>query len=201
VIRKCKGLPVPVKPSRIRRRPPQRPPPAPAATSKSALPQAGASNPPASKPGASDNPFKPHSVAMLRQSNRLKASGYGNYVWNDGQIVLALNSSMAILNRTDRDYQGHRGQAIHEIDAAIHQIKSKAGKAGAAIATPIRGTAKGAKPTVAQDESEAQLREALQSLVNIESHMANGGNVKRLAAARALVQKAIQEINSALAIR
>jgi hypothetical protein len=173
----------------------------PADTSKSALPKAGSNNPPSTKPGASDNPFHPHSAAMLRQSNRLKASGYGNYVWNDGQIVLALNSTMTILNRTDRDYQGHRGQAIHEIDAAIHQIKSKAGKSGAAIVTPVRGAAKGAKPVVSPDESEAQLREAQKSLMTIESHMVNGGNAKRLAVARVSVQKAIQEINGALAIR
>jgi hypothetical protein len=173
----------------------------PADPSKSALPRAAASNPPSTKPGASDNPFHPHSVQMLRQSNRLKAAGYGNYVWNDGQVVLALNSTMTILNKTDRDYQGHRGQAIRELDAAIHQIKSKAGKAGAAIATPVRGAAKGAKPTVAQDESDAQLREARKSLATIEQHMVNGGNAKRLAVARASVQKAIQEIDGALANR
>jgi hypothetical protein len=173
----------------------------PADPGKSALPRAAANNPPPAKPGASDNPFRPHSVEMLRQSNRLKAAGYGNYVWNDGQVVLALNSTMAILNRTDRDYQGHRGQAIREIDAAIHQVKSKAGKAATAIVTPVRGAAKGAKPTVAQDESDTQLREARQSLVTIEQHMTNGGNTKRLAVARASVQKAIQEIDSALANR
>ena len=108
---------------------------------------------------------------------------------------------MAILNKTDRDYQGHRGQAIREIDDAIHQIKSKAGKAGAAIVTPVRGTAKGAKPTVAQDESDTQLREARKSLANIEQHMVNGGNTKRLSVARNSVQKAIQEIDDALAAR
>ena len=167
---------------------------------RSALPRAAASNTPSSK-SASSNPFRSHSVEMLRQSNRLKAAGYGGYVWNDGEVVLALNSTMAILNKTDRDYQGHRALAIREIDAAIHQIKSKAGKAGAAIVTPVRGAAKGAKPTVAQDESDTQLREARKSLANIEQHMVNGGNAKRLAVARSSVQRAIHEIDGALAAR
>ena len=30
------------------------------------------------------------------------------------------------LNRTDRDYQGHRVRAIHQIDAAINQLNPKA---------------------------------------------------------------------------
>ena len=169
------------------------------ASAPSFLPKAGANSTPASPGvGASRNPYRPQSVDMIRQSNRLKASGYGSNVMNDGEIVLALNAAIKLLAKVEEGYGGHRTKAIQEIEDGIHQIKTKAGKAGVKSVTPPRN---GSKPAMSQAESDAYLREAQKALEKIVFQINHGGNVKRLAPARASVQKAIQELGTALEAR
>jgi hypothetical protein len=195
--------------------------PAGDASPPSALPKAGAN---ASSTGpeveTSRNPFHPHTSAMVRQSNRLKAKGLSGHVMNDGEIVLALNSAKKLLTRVENEYPAHRAkairQAMQEIDAAIGHINSKAAKSVATTATPAKGarpalggntktaTSDGAvapKPTRPQAASDAYLKEAHHELVKLESHMTSDGNAKRLGPARDLVQKAIQELTAAEEIR
>jgi len=165
----------------------------------SALPKAGA-NAISAGPGvgASRNPFHPHSVEMLRQSNRLKAQGYGDNVMNDGEIVLALNAAIKLLAKVDDESRGHPARAIREVEAAIQQIKTRAGKAGARSAAPPRAGTKAA-PTRA--ESDAYLREAHKALEKIVFQINHGGNLRRLVPARTSIQKAIGELNAALEAR
>jgi hypothetical protein len=168
------------------------------------LPRAGADSSSNASPkmGGSSNPFKPRSVAQIRQSNRLKAAGYSGNVMDDGELLLALNSAMKLMAKAEYDYSGHRGKAIQEIDVAIRKIHSKAGKSLAPMATPPPKGKTGANSKAAasqtRDESDAILREAQKELKKIESHITNGGNAKALAATKASVKMAIEELDIAL---
>ena len=182
----------------------------------SALPKAGADASTGPDVETSRNPFHPHTSAMVRQSNRLKAKGLTGHVMNDGEIVLALTSAKKLLARIENEYPAHRGkairQAMQDVDGAIGHINSKAAKS---VATPAKGgkpaagpntktaTSDGAtpKPTRPQAESDAYLKQAHQALVKLESHMTSDGNAKRLGPAKDFVEKAIQELTAAEEIR
>ncbi len=186
----------------------------------SAPPGAGSGPSTGPEVGTSRNPFHPHSSAMIRQSNRLKARGYVGHVMNDGEIVLALDSARRLMARVEGDYQAHRAKAIRraiqEVDDAIRHIRSTSARSVAPAATPAGGgkrapgtdtrttTSNGPaapKPTRTPAESDAYLKEAHHELVKLESHMIADGNARRLAPARDLVRKAIEELIAAEEIR
>ena len=164
-------------------------------STRSFLPRAGASStPPAPSVGGSRNPYLPQTKEMRRQNSRLKAQGFGSNVMNDGEIVLAFNATIKLLAKVEDGYGGHRAGAIKEIENAIHQINTKAGKAGAKLAAPTRA----GKEAMPRAEADALLREAHKSLEKIVFNIGHGGNVKRLAPARDSAKKAIQELDAAL---
>ena len=108
-----------------------------------------------------------------------------------------------MLEHGDHDYQGHRAKAVHEITQAIHDLEGKhahAGKKGGAHAgkKPAgAGNSKGsAKLKEPQATSDAQLKQAIQMLTQIESQLGNTHPK-----ARTSVQMAIQELNTALTIK
>jgi len=109
-----------------------------------------------------------------------------------------LNATIKLLAKVGDEQQGHRTRATQDIEDAIKQIKTKAGKAGAKQATPPRD---GSKPTIPRAESDLHLREARKSLEKVVYQINHGGNLKRLVPARASVQRAIQELSTALEAR
>jgi hypothetical protein len=108
----------------------------------------------------------------------------------NAQIIAQLKATRALLNLADRDYQGHRAKAVHEITKAIHRLANLPGKAG-------QGPARQPGGKEAQDVSDAQLRQGIQQLQQIETLLNNGKHPRALTH----IQTAIKEMQTALTIR
>ena len=70
-----------------------------------------------------------------------------------------------------------------------------------AAAAAAYGAVAATKNRMPQATSDAHLRNALQSLSAIETQLANNGSTQHHARARVSIQRAIQELNTALTIR
>ena len=127
-----------------------------------------------------------------------------------GPIVASLHSVVAELHQADHDYQGHRVKAITHLDQAIRTIQ--AGSSGIGTGVGGNNTHLGGRggnvggfgrtnngPRMPQAQSDMHLRQAHQQLLAIESRMNGGPNHHQQA--RFHVERAVQELNLALAAR
>ncbi len=130
-----------------------------------------------------------------------------------GPMVSSLHSVVASLQQADHDYNGHRMKAIQHLDHAIRTLQP--GSAGTRIGVGAGGShnnlagigsnGRGAGnngPRIPQAQSDAHLRQAHEQLLAVESQMFGGGNMAaHHQQAHTHVQRAIQELNVALAAR
>jgi hypothetical protein len=133
---------------------------------------------------------------------------------NNGAFVLALRSAAYSLSQTDRDYEGHRARALHQVIQAMRHLmpssmrgslpnnsavaSSKRSQAGAGAAAKAGA---GKKDPMKQEASDAHLRDALSTLTSVQSHLANQVGTPSHVRASSSIQGAIQELNQALAAR
>jgi hypothetical protein len=105
-------------------------------------------------------------------------------------IAAELHAVKVLLERADRDYQGHRAAAVKEISAALRILvprqKHKGGK-----------PAGGGEP---QALSDAQLRDAVAALGKVSSQLASL-SLPRAAKANGHVGTAIKDLQVALTIK
>lgn len=145
-----------------------------------------------------------------------------------GPMVSSLHSVVGHLHKADHDYDGHRVQAIHQIDQAIHTLQpgtannrvngvggNNIGGTGTAnhphLGTKNGGTstgqgqlgANGGGARLSQAESDAHLRQAQQELQMLESRISGGagGVAAHHQQAHTHIQQALQHLNTALATR
>jgi hypothetical protein len=104
--------------------------------------------------------------------------------------IVELHKIKVLLERADRDYKGHRAAAVKAIGAAIHTLHP-----GKHHKHP---KVKGGNET--QALSDAQLREAVKGLTEVEKQLAS---VRGEVAAKAAVEvaKAIKQLEIALEVR
>ena len=153
-----------------------------------------------------------------RQHPAARANAVANKTPSKAPVVAGLHSAATNLNQAEQDYNGHRARALLEVNAALRYMNAQNGQtsqgttglSGASTSTGQRstlangagtgtGNAIGTGLGSSQVASDAQLRQALQSLLAIESQMGNGGTAQgNSAQAMASVQQAITELSAAL---
>jgi len=154
----------------------------------------------------------PKYMATGRYSPYRRGPGGRSNGQNNGQLLSALHSTMARLNQADHDYQGHRARAVHELGQAIHTLQPPSRMTGMANPGPARlaggngnraGVGKGQGQRMPQAQSDQHLQAARQTLMTIQTRMSAGGMGASAAHQRVggHVQRAVQELNTALAIR
>jgi hypothetical protein len=140
--------------------------------------------------------------------------GYGRSQGNNRAIVSRLRSVHASLARVSHTYQGHRTRAMHSISMAIRQLSHRSMVyRGTGFASGVNnglamGTRRGANAGVRQQrpltqaQSDARMSQALRTTQGIHMQLSNQGyQTSSHARARGHVQRAIRELNTALAIR
>jgi hypothetical protein len=144
-----------------------------------------------------------------------RRSGYGRSQGNNLAIVSRLRSVHAGLARLDHDYQGHRVRAMHSISMAIRQLSHRSMiYGGSGFASGMNnGRANGVRQgglgaggrrgqPMSQAQSDARIGQSLRTLQGINMQLTSQGtNSTGHARARGHVQRAIRELNTALAIR
>lgn len=153
--------------------------------------------------------------------NGMRGGGYGGMYrnrnamayQNNAAVVTQLHSTLTMLAQADHDYNGHRVRAMHHIGTAIRSLQPAAARSGqgnpaaayvnnrngnANAAGAGNGTGKGKMPQAASDQ---HLRQSLQALGTVESHLTNFGSTQHHVRARNSVQQAMSELNVALNIR
>ena len=127
-----------------------------------------------------------------------------------GPMVSSLHSVVGHLHKADHDYDGHRVQAIHQLDQAIHTLQPGAGVGanrangvGTASNQAHLGATNAGAPRLAQAESDAHLRQAHQELQMLEARISGGagGLAAHHQQAHNHIQQALGHLNSALATR
>jgi hypothetical protein len=146
-------------------------------------------------------------------------SGYGRSQSNSRAIVGRLRSVHASLARVARDYQGHRVRAMHAVSMAIRQLTHRSmvyrgagfaagvnnglamGKRRAGLGGVGGAGARGVLP-MTQAQSDARMGQSLRTLQGVYMQLSNQAyHTPGHARARGHVQRAIHELNTALAIR
>jgi hypothetical protein len=149
--------------------------------------------------------------------------GYGRSQGNNRAIVSRLRAVHASLARINHDYQGHRVRAMHSVSMAIRQLSHRsmiyqgAGFASGANNGLAMGRQRGAlgggagaggagggrrNQAMPQGQSDARMSQALRTLQGVHMQLSNqGSNTTGHSRARGHVQRAIRELNTALAIR
>lgn len=145
---------------------------------------------------------------------------------SDAALVSSLQSTRTHLNQANHDYNGHRAQALRQVENAIRLLSAQAGHsrtgnatAGVARSSPAGGTTGGSAAAsrsgavagsgsqgnsgtgqgISQATSDSHLREAQQALQTLESQMGTEGmNAHSFIQAKSAVQGAIRELNLAL---
>jgi hypothetical protein len=116
-------------------------------------------------------------------------------------LISDLQSTMTHLNQADRDYNGHKDQAIHELNTAITLLSTSTGRSNAGNPGLPR-TGNGTGRRTPQSSSDAHLSDAQKSLVAIESQMnISGVHPYHFTRAKSSVQDAVRELNLALCDR
>lgn len=107
--------------------------------------------------------------------------------------VAELHTTVALLEKANHDYKGHRAKAVHEIRHAIHLLHPHHHKS-----TPAAKAVKGAKGgnNETQATSDDQLRQAIDQLHAVQKELGNGP-----AHAHAALRAAVHELHTALKIR
>ena len=157
--------------------------------------------------------------------------GYGRSQGYNRAIVGRLRSVHASLARLDHDYQGHRVRAMHAIAMAVRQLTHRSmvyrglgfgtgglgmglgngmgmgmgARGGAAAFNRNAGGRAAVGPRLSQAQSDARMGQALRTLQGIRMQMTGSSGTGFVAPGhgRAVghVQRAIRELNIALAIR
>ncbi len=108
--------------------------------------------------------------------------------------VKELHEIKVLLERADRDYKGHRAEAVKQIGEAIHALhpghKHHAGKGG-------KGVKGGGE---AQPVSDAQLRESVKALRAVHEQLVATGGAPAVKAAEH-VHKASKDLEIALKVK
>ena len=109
-------------------------------------------------------------------------------------LATALHQAKTLLDTAIHDYDGHRAKAVGEIHHAIHELSPHHHKANHANqAKPANETT---TPGETQAQSDMQLKQALQILSNLQGQVP-----KNHAKAAGHIEKAIEELNTALKIK
>ena len=111
------------------------------------------------------------------------------------QIISELQTVRTLLNAANHDYKGHRAAAVHQVTHAMHVLQyGKNHPNPGPHYTPAKGGNR-----EAQAISDAQLRQAMAALQQINVQLANTPG-QHHAATIAAINRAIQEINQALKV-
>jgi hypothetical protein len=108
-------------------------------------------------------------------------------------LITELQKTAHLLSKADRDYKGHRAAAVKQIRLAIGDLKKEAKVRG----FKVSDTFKGPEPQPVSDE---QLKKARKDLRTILKQINNLPATKRRTLAAEHVQKAIDELGTALMI-
>jgi hypothetical protein len=144
--------------------------------------------------------------------------GYGRSQGQNRAVVARLRSVHASLARIDHDYQGHRVRAMHAVSMAIRQLSHRSmiyrGMGFASVANNNqalamrrgagagRGVGGQRRPHLTQAQSDARMSQSLRTLQGVHMQLTNQGyHTNGHARARGHVQRAMHELNTALAIR
>jgi hypothetical protein len=142
----------------------------------------------------------PAEAAVPGQGKGAKASPFA-------QQVAALRQARELLIQADHDYKGHRAEAVKLVTAAIHALHPP--KANGAH----KGTAKGAAAkahtaaknasgnSMPQATSDAHLQQAMTAIATVQTQLAGAGGQGAASSAAASLQKAVQELQTALSIK
>jgi hypothetical protein len=104
--------------------------------------------------------------------------------------VKELHEIKVLLERADRDYKGHRAEAVKQLGAAIHALHAGHGHHG-------KGVKGGGEP---QALSDAQLRESVKALNVVFAQLSNSPG-EPAAKAAIHVANAIKQLEVALTIK
>jgi hypothetical protein len=122
--------------------------------------------------------------------------------------IAELHAARTLLETADHDYKGHRAEAVKLISHAIHTLHphkqsgahAKGAKASAAKgATAKPATAKGGN-NMPQAQSDSQLKQAMAQVSAVQTQLA-ASKAAEAGTAAASLQKAVQELQTALAIK
>ena len=129
------------------------------------------------------------------------------------RIAMELRGTRHLLQQGDHDYKGHRARAVAAIDVALRSMGQHVGNNGGGFngngngagrmaggANRANGVGGNNAMREPQAKSDAQLRLALRRLSTIHSQMGSMTNGQQGQAGLA-VQRAMHELNTALAIR
>jgi hypothetical protein len=111
----------------------------------------------------------------------------------NAQAIVQLKQTRALLHKADHDYKGNRVKAMHEITKAIHALE---GTHGRHHAQP-KSSKSGGEP---QAVSDAQLKLAITQLQTVQSQLGSS-TTSNVAVANAAISRAVQDLQTALAIK
>jgi hypothetical protein len=121
--------------------------------------------------------------------------------------IAAMRQARTLLETADHDYNGHRHNAVKLVSAAIHALQPPSTNTTHAKGTATKaasGTAKAQAATkggnMTQAASDAQLKVAMGQIVVIQAQLSKATGTAP-AAAVAELQKAVQELQTALSIK
>ncbi len=148
-----------------------------------------------------------------------RRSGYGRSQSNNRAVVSRLRAVRSNLAQIDHNYQGHRVNAMHSISMAIRQLTHRSmvyrgsgftsgannnlamGRRQGNRGVNANANALGRQP-LTQAQSDARMSQALRTTQGIHLQLSSqGSSTNGHARARGHVQRAIREMNTALAVR
>jgi hypothetical protein len=113
---------------------------------------------------------------------------------NDVALILELQKTAHLLSKADRDYKGHRAEAVRQIHHAVKHLKAEAKVRG------LKGAGNDYKGPEAQPVSDAQLKLAIINLKATLTKVNNLAVTSRRTTAAGHVGKAISELGTALEV-
>jgi hypothetical protein len=122
-----------------------------------------------------------------------KAAAKSTTATGNANVVATLHQAKTLLDTAIHDYDGHRAKAVQEIHHAIKELAPHTlHKKGAAPA--VKNANPGATPGETQEQSDKQLKQALQLLSSLNGQVSH-------AKASTHLQNAVGELNVALKIK
>jgi hypothetical protein len=113
---------------------------------------------------------------------------------NDVALILELQKTAHLLSKANRDYKGHRAEAVRQIHHAVRYLKNEAKVRG------LKGAGSDYKGPEPQPVSDTQLKQAIANLKSTLTKVNSLSTTTRRTKAADRVGKAIDELNVALQV-
>ena len=113
---------------------------------------------------------------------------------NDVALILELQKTAHLLSKANRDYKGHRAEAVRQIHHAVKHLKAEAKVRG------LKGAGNDYKGPEAQPVSDTQLKQAIANLKSTLTKVNNLAVTSHRTSASGHVGKSIDELNVALEV-